>query len=74
MKISAGAFETSWHIEKINGEVWQYVKEKWLEVKELILENEELVEKILTEEIFTRFEVPREILTNKGAQFTLNLI
>ena len=28
MKTSAGAFETSWHIEKLNGEVWQYVKNK----------------------------------------------
>ena len=46
----------------------------WLEVKELILENEESVEKTLTKEIFTRFEVPRELLTDRGAQFTLNLI
>ena len=28
MKILVGAFETSWHIEKLNREVWQYVKDK----------------------------------------------
>ena len=28
MKTSAGASETSWHIEKLNRKVWQYVKEK----------------------------------------------
>ena len=28
MKTLVGASETNWHIEKLNGEVWQYVKNK----------------------------------------------
>ena len=50
-----------------------YLK-KWVEVKALILENKELVEKFLTRHIFNRFGVPRKLVTNKGAQFTLKLI
>ena len=28
MKTSVGASKTSWHIEKLNGKVWQYLKDK----------------------------------------------
>eukprot|EP00253_Pinus_taeda_P027132 PITA_27132 len=42
---------------------------KWVEAKELIIANEESVLTFLFEEIFVRFGVPRELVTNGGPPF-----
>jgi transposase InsO family protein len=47
---------------------------KWVEAKALYSANEQLVVDFLFEEIFTRFGVPREIVTDQGTQFTSNLV
>ena len=47
---------------------------KWVEVQEMRNAKDEKVAKFLYEEIFTRYGVPRELVTNQGAQFTSNLI
>jgi hypothetical protein len=44
---------------------------KWVEAKALYSTNEQSVVDFLFEEIFTRFEVPREIVTDQGTQFYL---
>ena len=47
---------------------------KWAEAKALARATEQLVVNFLFEYIFTRFGVPREIVTNQGAQFTSKLV
>jgi transposase InsO family protein len=47
---------------------------KWVEAKALYSANEQSVVDFLFEEIFTRFGVPQEIVTNQGTQFTSNLV
>lgn len=47
---------------------------KWVEVKAFKHARDNKVANFLYEEIFTRYEVPREIVTNQGAQFTSTLI
>jgi transposase InsO family protein len=47
---------------------------KWMEAKALRVATEQVVVGFLHEEIFTRFRIPREIVTNGGTQFTSRLI
>jgi hypothetical protein len=47
---------------------------KWVEAKALVRATEQLVVKFLFEEIFVRFGVPREIVTDQGAQFTSKMV
>lgn len=47
---------------------------KWVEAKALYLATEKAVVEFLLEDIFTRFGVPREIVTNQGTQFTSKLV
>ena len=45
---------------------------KWVEAKSLYQDNEQSVVDFLFEEFFTRFGVPREIVTDQGTQLCLN--
>lgn len=47
---------------------------KWVEVKAMTHACDNKVVEFLYEHIFTRFGVPRKLITNQGAQFTSNLI
>ena len=47
---------------------------KWVEAKPLPRATEQTVVNFLFEEIFVRFGVPREIVTDQGAQFTSKLV
>eukprot|EP00253_Pinus_taeda_P005775 PITA_05775 len=47
---------------------------KWVEAKELFSTTEHSVVSFLYEYIFTRFGVPREIVTDQGGQFTSKLV
>ena len=47
---------------------------KWVEVKAMKHAHDEKVVEFLYEEIFTRYSVPKELVTYQGAQFTSNLI
>lgn len=47
---------------------------KWVEVKAMKHARDNKVAEILYEQIFTRYGVPREIVTDQGAQFTSTLI
>lgn len=47
---------------------------KWVESKSLPFANEKYVVNFLFEDIFTRFGVPREIVTDQGSQFTSNMV
>ena len=47
---------------------------KWVESKALARATKQSVVNFLFEDIFTRFGVPREIVTNQGAQFTSKLV
>ena len=47
---------------------------KWVEAKPLLSAIEASVVNFIFEDIFTRFGVPREIVTNQGAQFTSKLV
>ena len=47
---------------------------KWVEDKALFIATEKLVVEFIYEEIFTRFGVPREIVTDQGTQFTYKLM
>ena len=47
---------------------------KWVEEKALTRETEKAISDFLFQDIFVRFEIPREIVTNGGPQFTSNLI
>jgi hypothetical protein len=46
---------------------------KWAEEKALEKKTEQSISYFLFEDIFVNFGVPREIVTNQGAQFTSNL-
>ena len=45
-----------------------------MEAKELVRATEQSVVNFLFEEIFVRFGVPREIVTDQGAQFTSKMV
>jgi hypothetical protein len=47
---------------------------KWVEAKSLPAASEQSVVDFLFNDIFTRFGVPREIVTDKGTQFTSHLV
>ena len=47
---------------------------KWVEAKDLFRAIEKLVVEFIYEEIFTWFGIPREIVTDKGTQFTSKLM
>eukprot|EP00253_Pinus_taeda_P023091 PITA_23091 len=47
---------------------------KWVEAKALSFATENSVVQFLFDDIFTRFGVPREIVTDQGSQFTSNLM
>jgi len=47
---------------------------KWVEAKALPFANEKSVVNFLFEDIFTRFGVPREIVTDQGSQFTSKMV
>lgn len=47
---------------------------KWVEVKAMKHARDNKVVEFLYEDIFTRYGVPREIVTDQGAQFTSTLI
>eukprot|EP00253_Pinus_taeda_P021947 PITA_21947 len=50
-----------------------YVK-KWAEAKALVRATKQIVVNFLFEEIFVRYGVPREIVTDQGTQFTSKLV
>ena len=50
-----------------------YLK-KWVEVEAMKHARDEKVAKFLYEEIFTHYGVPKELVTDQGAQFISNLI
>jgi transposase InsO family protein len=47
---------------------------KWVETKSLPTASEQSVVDFLFNDIFTRFFVPQEIVTDQGTQFTSNLV
>jgi hypothetical protein len=47
---------------------------KWVEAKPLLATSEQSVVDFLFNEIFTRFGVPQEIVTDQGTQFTSHLV
>jgi hypothetical protein len=47
---------------------------KWVEAKALYSSSEQSVVDFIFEEIFTRFGMPRDIVTYQGTQFTSNLV
>ena len=47
---------------------------KWVKVKSMKHDHDHKVAKFLYEEIFTCYGVPKELVTDQGAQFTSNLI
>ena len=47
---------------------------KWIEAKALPRATKQVVVDFLYEDIFTRFDAPRQILTDQGTQFTSKLI
>jgi transposase InsO family protein len=47
---------------------------KWVEAKSLFRATEKSVVEFIYEDIFTRFGVPREIVTDQGTQFTSKLM
>ena len=47
---------------------------KWVEAKALLAATENSIVSFLYEDIFTRFGVPREIVTDQGSQFTYNMV
>ena len=51
-----------------------YYVTKWVEAKALFRSIEKPVVEFIYEEIFTRFGVPREIVTDQGPQFNSKLM
>ena len=47
---------------------------KWVELKAMNHAHDEKFVEFLYEEIFTHYGVPKELVTDQGAQFTSNLI
>jgi hypothetical protein len=47
---------------------------KWVEAKALVRATEQSMVNFLFEEIFVRFGVPRDIVTDQGAQFTSKMV
>eukprot|EP00253_Pinus_taeda_P013313 PITA_13313 len=47
---------------------------KWVEAKALVRATEHTVVNFLFEEIFVRYGIPREIMTDQGTQFTSKLV
>lgn len=47
---------------------------KWVEVKSIPCAIEMSIANVLFDNIFTRFVVPRELVTNHGSHFTLNMV
>ena len=47
---------------------------RWVEAKPLFRDIEKPIVEFIYEEIFTRFGVPREIVTDQGTQFTSKLM
>jgi hypothetical protein len=47
---------------------------KWVEAKSLPAASEQSVVDFLFNDIFTRFGVPQEIVTDQGNQFTSNIV
>ena len=47
---------------------------KWVEAKSFLRATEKFVVEFIYEDIFTRFGVPREIVTGQGSQFTSKLM
>jgi len=47
---------------------------KWVEAKELARATEQKIVSFLFKEIFDRYGIPREIVTNQGSQFTSRLV
>jgi transposase InsO family protein len=47
---------------------------KWVEAKDLFRATEKSVVEFIYEDIFTRFGVPREIVTDQGTQFTSKMM
>ena len=47
---------------------------KWVEAKSLFRAIDKYVVEFIYEEIFTRFGVPREIITDQGSKFTSKLM
>lgn len=47
---------------------------KWVEAKALYAATEKAIVEFLFEDIFTRFGVPREIVTEQGTHFTSKLV
>jgi hypothetical protein len=45
-----------------------------MEDKEILVATEQAVVEFLHEEIFVRFRIPREIVTDRGTQFTSRLV
>lgn len=47
---------------------------KWVETKDLYVATKKAVVEFIFEDIFVRFGVPREIVTDQGTQFTSKLV
>ena len=47
---------------------------KWVEYKPILFSTKNVVVTFLFEDIFTRFGVPRQIVTKWGTQFTSSLV
>jgi transposase InsO family protein len=47
---------------------------KWVEEKSLFMDTKKCVVEFIYEDIFTRFGVPHEIITDHGTQFTSKLM
>ena len=69
----AGSISSMSHKKKYILVCTDYVT-KWVEAKALFKATEKSMVEFIYEEIFTRFGVPREIVTDQGTQFTSKLM